>query len=176
MLERSIALLLAAAIVAVGGCLGGQGPASTSSTSASPEPKPLKEVVNKEVSGCAPSGSPAPNAPTSINFEVPDGYDTMLISFHETGVGQRRVWIYDNENPNTPIWERKQDNVNTLPDQCGSHKHGGDAETKTVEPGSYTARISYSGTLSMHLSVFIKSSKANATTSTTHSHATTKAL
>lgn len=169
MLERSLAFLVAAAIVSVGGCLGGA-PAPTSSPSTTPEPKPLKTVVDKEVNGCAPSGSPAPSAPIVVNFEVPDGYDTMLISFHETGVGQRRAWIYNIESQNSPLWERPQANVNTLPDQCGSHKHSGDAETKAVEPGNYTARISYSGTISMHLNVLIKSTKANGTASTTHAH------
>lgn len=174
MLERLLAILASSALVLAAGCFGGDAPAPTTSSSAPKEYRVLTGV-DKEINGCAPSGSPYPSAPTVVPFEVPEGYDTLVISFHETGVGQRRVWIANNEAQNSPIWERPQANVNTLPNQCGSHAHSGDAETKTVEPGNYTARISYSGTISMHLSVLVKSSKANATANATHSHPTTKA-
>lgn len=168
MFERGLAVLFAALVVA--GCTAADNGAPPTTSSPAPEPKPLKTVVDKEVSGCAQGGSPAPTAPTLVNFDIPGGYDTMIIAFHEAGVGQRAAVIYNVENQRSPIWEKKQENVNTLPTNCGGHSHGGDGESKKVEPGSYTARISYSGTLSMHLTVIIKNSTATQTTSPTHSH------
>jgi hypothetical protein len=150
-------------VMLLAGCLGGasdDGVAPT--TSASSHPPQPKQVFIKEINACPPPDGKDPPVQTAAAtgaFEVKPGYDQLIIAFHESGTGNSISAEIRWKEEGTVVWSSAQHNTAVPPVPCGTHSHTGDGDTKTVEPGNYTVRMSYSGSVALHLEVTARSSK-----------------
>lgn len=142
-------------ILVLAGCLsdgsGGADPSPTTNNMTHPAPM---LVYQKEVEACPQAaGVPVQTDPIIDNFEVPAGFDEVVITYHDSGQGQVSVDIRSEEN--TRLWGEDQRTVNSAASGvlCGGHSHTGGGITVPVEEGNYNVRIQYTGAVAIHLDI-----------------------
>lgn len=162
MVDRARTALLSLSVF-LAGCFGGStsgGDGSPSPTPAPPPPAP--QIVYTQEVDCPPTGNPAGTIPKS--FEVPDGYDQLIITFHASGAGNVSVRIR-NLDSGQAIWTRS---LNVQQPPCGSHAHEGGGVNRTVEPGQYESTLSWTGAVGIHYDIVARSSRAPNETASHH--------
>jgi hypothetical protein len=154
--------------IALAGCLDDAG--DVAPTTSAPMIRPAPEVVSQlEANACPPTGVPVQTATLSERFVVAEGFDEIVIEYGETGEGLVTPSIrYVEENKF--VWGNEQRQVNTIAQgvACGAHGNHGPGETILVEPGEYEARIQYTGTVDIVLTVTARVSGGNDTMHADH--------
>lgn len=142
------------------GCAGGSTSGGDGTGSPTPMPEPPAPVIlySQEVD-CPPTGNPTGTIPKT--FEVPDGYDQLIITFHASGAGNVSVRIR-NLDSGESVWSLAL--TVRPPPECGGHAHEGGDVNRTVEPGQYDSTLGWTGAVGIHYDIVARSSRApNAT-------------
>lgn len=156
--RRNLLLGLVPMLVLAGCTTAGDLPSATESPAVSPPPAPML-VYQKPVDACE---APVQTQPVADSFEVADGYDEIIITYHDSGEGRVSLQIR-NKASGEEVYGFTDRLVNSVAAgvTCGGHAHSGGGETRAVEPGTFDVAISYTGAVALHLEVVARSTRMN---------------